>query len=251
MNMASTNKVMGMRFLSAIILSVLSLSLSSLSFADNKALIDSLSQSIPGLTVKSVEKTKMEGLFQVETTSGEILFSSSDGRYFITGDMYSTENNELVNLSEEKREKVRAQKIAAIPDDQKIIFPAQGDVKGKISVFTDIDCGYCRKLHKEVPELNSMGIEVSYLAYPRAGINSESYNKYVSAWCADDKLAALTDAKNGKALVAKVCDNPVAKQFMLGREIGVSGTPAIILQDGGLIPGYINARKIAQALELM
>ena len=220
-------------------------------FADNKLITENISKAIPGLIIKDIQSTQIKGMFQVESDSGEILFSSSDGRYFITGDMYSTENNELVNLSEEKREKVRAQKIAAIPDDQKIIFPAQGDVKGKISVFTDIDCGYCRKLHKEVPELNSMGIEVSYLAYPRAGINSESYNKYVSAWCADDKLAALTDAKNGKALVAKVCDNPVAKQFMLGREIGVSGTPAIILQDGGLIPGYINARKIAQALELM
>jgi len=193
----------------------------------------------------------VEGLFQVETTSGDILFSSADGRYFIAGDMYSTENNKLVNLSEERREGERAQKVLSIPNDQKIVFPAKGEVKGKIAVFTDIDCGYCRKLHQEVPELNSMGIEVSYLAYPRAGINSESYNKYVSAWCADDKLAAMTDAKNGKALESRVCDNPISNQFALGRSIGISGTPAIILQSGELIPGYINAQKISQALGLM
>tara|TARA_R110001592_G_scaffold24536_1_gene94394 strand:+ start:197 stop:919 length:723 start_codon:yes stop_codon:yes gene_type:complete len=240
-----------MRFFGAFVLSVLSFFLSTICFAGNKVLIDSLNQSIPGLVVKSVEKTKIEGLFQVETTSGEILFSSADGRYFITGDMYSTENDKLVNLSEERREDERAQKIASIPNDQKIVFPAKGEIKGKISVFTDIDCGYCRKLHKEVPELNSMGIEVSYLAYPRAGVNSESYNKYVSVWCADDKLAAMTDAKNGKALETKVCDNPISNQFALGRSIGISGTPAIILQNGELIPGYINAQKISQALGLM
>ncbi|MFT6030140.1 MAG: thiol:disulfide interchange protein DsbC [Oleiphilaceae bacterium] len=233
------------------VLVFLSLSLSVICFADNKLLSDNLSQSIPGLVIKSVEKTKMDGLFQVETTSGEILFSSADGRYFVTGDMYSTENNELVNLSEAKRESQRAQKISIIPDDQKIIFPAKGEIKGKIAVFTDIDCGYCRKLHKEVPELNEMGIEVSYLAFPRAGLKSESYNKYVSAWCADDKLAALTDAKNGKALEAKVCANPISNQYHLGKEIGISGTPAIILQSGGLIPGYINAQRIGEALGLI
>jgi thiol:disulfide interchange protein DsbC len=233
------------------VLIFLSLSLSVICFADNKLLSDNLSQSIPGLVIKSVEKTKMDGLFQVETTSGEILFSSADGRYFVTGDMYSTGNNELVNLSEAKRENQRAQKISVIPDDQKIIFPAKGEIKGKIAVFTDIDCGYCRKLHKEVPELNAMGIEVSYLAFPRAGVNSESYNKYVSAWCADDKLVALTDAKNGKALEAKVCANPISNQYNLGKEIGISGTPAIILQSGSLIPGYINAQRIGQALGLI
>jgi len=240
-----------MRFLSSIGLSILFFLTSVNGYADNKALIENLSQSIPGLKVKSVENTKIDGLLQVETTSGDILFSSPGGDYFVTGDMYSTENKTLVNLSEEKRGSERVLKINTISNDQKIVFPAKGPVKGKIAVFTDIDCGYCRKLHKEVPELNSMGIEVSYLAYPRAGLNSESYNKYVSAWCADDKLAALTKAKSGQSLESKSCDNPVASQFALGREIGISGTPAIILQDGRLIPGYINAQKIGQALGIL
>jgi thiol:disulfide interchange protein DsbC len=240
-----------MRFLSSVALSIICLLLSVSAYADNKALIKNLSQSIPGLKVKSVEKTKIEGLLQVETTTGDILFSSPEGRYFVTGDMYSTENDSLVNLSEVRRESERAIKIDAISNDQKIVFPAKGQVKGKIAVFTDIDCGYCRKLHKEVPELNAMGVEVSYLAYPRAGINSESYNKYVSAWCADDPLVALTKAKSGQAIESKVCANPVDEQFSLGREMGISGTPAIILQDGSLIPGYVNAQKIGQALGIL
>ena len=237
-----------MKVFGSIFLSSLCFIFANHALAENKQISEALAQSIPGLSVKSVEKTKIDGLFQVEATTGEVLFSSADGKYFVTGDMYSTENNQLVNLSELKREKGRIQKINAIADSQKIIFPAKGELKGKITVFTDIDCGYCRKLHKEVPELNSMGIEVSYLAYPRAGVNSESYNKYVSAWCADDKLDAMTKAKNGKAIDPKVCDNPVADQFSLGREIGISGTPAIILQNGSLIPGYMNAQKIGESL---
>ena len=118
-------------------------------------------------------------------------------------------------------------------------------------MFTDIDCGYCRKLHREIPQLNEMGIEVSYLAYPRAGIGSQSYSKYVSAWCAEDKLGALTLAKNGQEIPAKNCDNPIAAQYELGQQMGISGTPAIVLEDGRLIPGYLNAQKLANALGVL
>lgn len=240
-----------MRIAAIVVLITLNLVVSIQCMANEKQIKENLSKAIPGLQIKTVNKSKMDGIFQVETIAGETLFSDSEGRFFLTGDLYSTQNNELVNLSEESRAKGRAEKINAIPDKDKIVFAAKGERKGKIAVFTDIDCGYCRKLHKEVPELNAMGVEVSYLAYPRAGINSESYNKYVSAWCADDKQTALTDAKNGRSIEAKVCENPVANQFGLGRAIGISGTPAIILQDGTLIPGYVNAQKIGQALGVL
>lgn len=221
------------------------------SVADSKSITESLRNAIPGLAIKNIQETPIKGVYQVETSSGEVLFSSSDGRHFLTGDMYSVDGSKLLNLSEAKREEDRIVKINMIENDQKIVFPASGERKGAITVFTDIDCGYCRKLHQEVPELNAMGVEVSYLAYPRAGINSESYKKYVSAWCADDKLEAMTKAKNGQTLANRSCDNPVANQFNLGREIGISGTPAIILDNGTLIPGYIDAKKIGQALEIL
>ncbi len=209
---------------------------------------DMLSKVLPDLPVKSIQKSELEGVYQVVTEAGETLFFSQDGRYFIAGDLYSLDNNRLQNLSEKKREQIRADKVASIPGDDKIVFPAQGKLKGKISVFTDIDCGYCRKLHKEVPELNKQGVEVSYLAYPRAGEFSESYNKYVSAYCAEDKLLAMTKAKNGQPIAPKVCDNHVTEQYNLGREMGISGTPAIILENGTLIPGYVSADKIVKAL---
>ena len=237
-----------MKLLGKIFLVVMLLSNSALSLADSKLITEIMGAAIPGLVIKDIQETKIKGMYQVETNSGEVLFSSADGRHFFTGDMYAIDNNTLQNLSEVKREADRISKINTITNDQKIVFPAKGERKGSITVFTDIDCGYCRKLHQEVPELNSMGVEVSYLAYPRAGINSESYKKYVSAWCADDKLDAMTKAKNGQPLDVKTCANPVANQYNLGREIGISGTPAIILDDGTLIPGYINAAKVGQAL---
>lgn len=230
---------------------IVCLIVAQVSLADSKLIANSLLSAIPNLAIKNIQETPVKGVYQVETNSGEVLFSSSNGRYFFTGDMYSVDGSKLQNLSEIKREKARIGKIDSITDDQKITFPAVGERKGSITVFTDIDCGYCRKLHKEVPELNAMGVDVSYLAYPRAGINSESYKKYVSAWCADDKLDAMTRAKNGQSLASKVCENPVANQFNLGREIGISGTPAIILDNGTLIPGYIDAKKIGQALEIL
>jgi thiol:disulfide interchange protein DsbC len=190
-------------------------------------------------------------MYLVTTVSGESLYVSSDGKHFLTGDLYIAKPGGIENLSEKRREFGRAEKISAVSDDQKITFPAKGDTKARIAVFTDIDCGYCRKLHREIPALNEMGVEVSYLAYPRAGVGSGSYGKYVSAWCADDKLEAMTAAKNGKSLPNKSCKNPVQDQYMLGQSIGISGTPAIVLEDGRLIPGYMEAEKLGKALGVL
>ena len=118
-------------------------------------------------------------------------------------------------------------------------------------VFTDIDCGYCRKLHNQMEEYNENGIAIHYLAFPRAGIGSASYDKYVSVWCADDQQAAMTLAKNGGENESASCPNPIAEQYDLGRELGVTGTPAIVTTDGMLIPGYVPPAQLRQRLEAM
>jgi thiol:disulfide interchange protein DsbC len=219
--------------------------------ADETQIRKNLGQAMPGLQLASVEASEIKGIFSVTTISGESLFVSADGKHFLTGDMYSAEKGKIVNLSEKRRESGRMKQIASVTDEEKIVFPAKGETKAKIAVFTDIDCGYCRKLHREIPALNEMGVEVSYLAYPRAGIGSPSYGKYVSAWCADDKLEAMTAAKNGKSIPEKSCSNPVKNQYMLGQAMGISGTPAIVLEDGRLIPGYMDAQKLGKALGVM
>lgn len=249
--MALIEKVKDMKVFISAVCYVLVLLVSASVAADDKKIQNALAKVLPDLPVKSITKSELAGVYEVTTEAGESLFFSEDGQFFIAGDLYTLKDSKIRNLSEVKREQDRVVKVNAIPDDQKIVFPAQGETKGKIAIFTDIDCGYCRKLHKEVPALNKMGVEVSYLAYPRAGVNSESYNKYVSAFCAEDKLDALTKAKNGQAIAPKVCANHVTEQFNLGREIGISGTPAIILDSGTLIPGYVSADKIGKALGIM
>jgi len=211
----------------------------------------SLTKAIPSLKIDSITKSEMSGIYRVETDSSEILFTDETGAFFLTGELYTTAGGQLNNLSEIKKKQMRADKIAAVGVKEKIVFAPKGKTLAKIAVFTDIDCGYCRKLHKEVPRMNELGIEVSYLAYPRAGEGSDSYNKFVSAWCADDKLGAMTLAKNGRSIPSKKCSNPVLAQFKLGQALGVTGTPAIVLEDGTLVPGYLTADKLAKGLGLL
>lgn len=234
-----------------LILSIFLVSMPATLWAGEAEIRKTLAEVIPSLKVVKVEKSEIDGLYRVESNNSEALFTDKDASFFLTGELYSTAKGTLSNLTEVRREKSRASKISAIKADQKITFPAIGETKARISVFTDIDCGYCRKLHQEVPRMNELGIEVSYLAYPRAGIGSSSYDKAVSAWCAEDRLQAMTDAKAGKTIAALKCDNPVASQFELGQILGVSGTPAIVLQNGALIPGYVTADKLAQGLGIL
>ncbi|WP_339672122.1 DsbC family protein [Dasania marina] len=205
----------------------------------------------PDWQLQSVSPSRMPGLYKVQILNGPLLYSSASGLQFVAGDLFEITDKGFVNLTEHERSGDRAKLMAGVAKKDMIIFSPAGKVKDYVTVFTDIDCGYCRKLHGEVPKLNEMGIEVRYMAYPRAGIGSKSYNKIVTAWCADDPKKALTSLKQGKTMSLNMCeDNPVAKQFMLGQEIGVSGTPAIITSSGQLLPGYMPADKLAQAIEL-
>ena len=209
-----------------------------------------LAQAVPQLIVSAISESKMPGVYRVTDQRGQVIFVSADGEYFLTGELYSTAGGQLVNLSEQERQAQRLVELAQLDKADKITFPAKGEEKAHVSVFTDIDCGYCRKLHGEVPRMNELGISVSYLAFPRAGVGSASYDKLVNVWCADDPLDAMTQAKAGKVVPSKRCDNPVAAEYNLGNRLGVSGTPAIILSDGSLVPGYVPAEQLAQGLGL-
>ena len=129
-----------------------------------------------------------------------------------------------------------------------IVFPAVGEARGYIQVFTDVDCGYCRKLHNEMAQINELGIEVRYLAYPRAGVDSDTHDKMVSAWCAKDRQSAITQLKAGASVPTKTCQNAISDHYGLGQQLGISGTPAIVLADGRLLPGYLPAERLAAAV---
>lgn len=202
-----------------------------------------------GLEVESVERSEVPGLYQVQLRDGPIVYSTEDGSYFILGDLFYVGPAGFVNLAEEKRSEGRRDALAKVPGSKKIVFPAQGETRAYITVFTDVSCFYCQKLHREVPELNRRGVEVRYLAYPRQGIGSAGFRQLASAWCADDRQDTLTRLKNREELPENVCPgNPVAEQFELGKQLGVRGTPAIVTPSGEMIPGYRSADDLVSLL---
>jgi thiol:disulfide interchange protein DsbC len=203
----------------------------------------------PDWQLQSIDVSRFKGVYKFQVQNGPTVYSSADGEYFIVGDIFQITPKGFVNLAELERDGERAEAMAKIPRKEMIVFSPAQKAKDFVTIFTDIDCGYCRKLHNEVAKINELGIEVRYLAYPRAGIGSQSYNKIVTAWCADDPNEALTGLKQGKKVPLNLCEgNPVAKQYMLGQKLGVSGTPAIITSSGQLLPGYMPAEKLAAAL---
>ena len=187
-----------------------------------------------------ITKSPIDNVYQVEM-GGQLVFVIADGTHLLIGDMVNTKTKE--NLGEKFKQQKMMNAIKSVSIDKMIVFGPK-DAKNHITVFTDIDCGYCRKLHNEVPALNEAGIQVRYLAYPRAGIGSNSYKKYVSVWCADDQQKALTDAKAGLSVPTKECENPIAETFALGGQVGVQGTPTVIFSNGKVTPGYAPAQAL-------
>lgn len=209
----------------------------------------SLEQPSMNLQVESVETSPLQGIYEVKFRNGPAVYATENGKHFIVGDLHAVEGNTFVNLTEKKRDGARLALLDQVDAEDMIVFPAKGKTRGHISVFTDVTCFYCQKLHLEVPELNKLGVEVRYLAYPRGGLNSEGYRKLATAWCSDNPTETLTRLKAKQSVAERVCeDNPVADQFQLGQIAGVTGTPAIITGEGKLIPGYKPAAELAADL---
>ena len=204
-----------------------------------------------GLTVDTVAQSDVPGMYEVQFTNGPMVYATPDGSHFIVGDLFAVTGDGFVNLAERRRDGQRMDQLKAVSVDDMIVFAAEGETRAHITVFTDVTCFYCQKLHREVPELNKRGVEVRYLGYPRAGVGSDGYRQLASAWCADDPQDALTRLKNRETVPDNVCPgNPISDQYVLGQEMGVRGTPAIITEDGRMIPGYQSADDLMVTLGL-
>jgi len=195
-----------------------------------------------GEEITSITASQVPGIFEV-MLGASLFYVSEDGRYALRGDLIDLD--ERRNVSDERRAQARKQVFAELdPADLVSFGPADGKARATLYVYTDVDCGYCRKLHNEVPELNAAGIAIEYLAFPRAGLKSESFDKVAAVWCSSDRQKAMTDAKAGKPVDAPACDNPVAAQFELGQSMGVNGTPAVYTKDGEQLGGYVPAKRL-------
>lgn len=214
-----------------------------------------IAQAVPGTPIISVRPSPMPGVFAVETQGG-IVYASGDGQYIIQGDLMQLKGKDVVNLTEQANAVKRVAVLNGIDRRDEIIYLAKngGKPKAVLTVFTDVDCGYCRKLHQEVPAMNRLGIEVRYLAWPRdlprVGPNAGAGLVMNQVWCSTDRERALTLAKQGQPLPpAKAgCKAPIAEQFALGQTLGVRGTPAVFTAKGEMIGGYLTAQQAAQAL---
>lgn len=217
-----------------------------------KKITDTLKVSRPDLNFGNIEKTKIQGLYLIRVNATQFLYVGETGEYAIAGDMYHAKPGEFVPVVARHITEMRKNKMGAIAPDDVIAFPSSTDKTEEIIyVFTDVDCHFCRKFHNEtLPALSVRGVEVRYLGFPRAGIGSESYKKITSAWCASDKKQALSALKNREAIPENICnDNPIADQYGLGQEIGITGTPAMILEDGTLLMGYRSAKELLAVIE--
>lgn len=207
--------------------------------------VAAVSARIAGSRPEDFRTTPVAGIYEYRH-GAEIIYVTEDGRFAFTGDLFSMA--ERVNITEARRKELRQQLLAGVPESSMVVFPA-GKPKYTVTVFTDVDCIYCRKLHSQIGEYNRLGITVRYLAFPRNGPGTESWSKAQQVWCSADRRSALTRAKLGEKLPAARCDDPVAREFALGQAMGIEGTPGILTPNGDLLPGYLPPEALLGELQ--
>ncbi|MBS0432986.1 MAG: DsbC family protein [Proteobacteria bacterium] len=209
------------------------------------AVIDAIRKLAPHVNIQAVDKTPLPDLWQV-VAGGQVVYVSADGRYMFQGDAFDLDTGAA--LSDARMDQLRRDALAKIPPNRLIRF-APARPKYTVTVFTDVDCPYCRMFHAHIDEYNKAGIAVDYLFWPRTGLDTPSYYKAVSVWCASDRKRAFTQAKAGVDPKPARCDNPVKHDFELGLDLGVDGTPTIIAADGAVLNGYAAPSKLLQWLD--
>jgi thiol:disulfide interchange protein DsbC len=229
------------------ILLALPLGLAAMAASAQELTKEELASRLNGITAADITDAPIPGMYEV-AVGANVAYVTKDGRYIIRGDIIDVETS--ANVSEETRARARATMLGTVDPASMIVFkPANGAVKHTITIFTDVDCGYCRQFHREIDKVTALGIEVHYLFYPRTGPNTESWTKADEVWCAPDHNAALTRAKLGGSLPESACATPIADHFDLGQRIGVRGTPAIFNEAGELIGGYLPPATLAKVLD--
>ena len=205
-----------------------------------------IASKVPGAKPEDVRATPIPGIYEIMRGT-DAAYVTADGKYAIAGDLYDLRAN--VNLTDNERRTARLKLLDEVPESQMVIFGAK-NAPHTITVFTDVDCPYCRKLHSQIAAYNRLGIRVRYMFYPRTGPNTPSWTRAEEVWCSADRHTALTQAKLGEDLHVKLCPNtPVAREYELGRELNIEGTPAIVLGNGDMLPGYVSPTELAQLLK--
>ena len=224
--------------------------ISIFSYSNENLIYEKISTILPpGTKIESIEKSEFPSIYKVYYGDIQPLYVSEDGDYFIFGDMFNLNSDGIINLTEKDILEKRKFFMQDIDDSELIKFTAKNELFSVV-VFTDVDCGYCRKLHDEIKEYNNVGISINYAAFPRSGIGTETFTKMVGAWCSNNPKETITMLKKGEKLKSTFCDSqPIAKHYAIGNKIGVTGTPAIVSSGGELFPGYYSAEDLLKKLK--
>ena len=218
--------------------------------ADDLLIASKINKVLPeGLSVQSIKKSQIESLYIVDIGDLQPIYASADGKFFFYGELYSVEGDVLQNTTKNEINLKRKMILdSALTPEDFISFKSEAE-EHVVTIFTDVDCGYCRKFHNEIDDFNAEGITVNYVAFPRSGLESDSYNKIVTAWCSTNPKEVLTKMKQGINIDLLMCQNhPVEKHYLLGQKIGITGTPAIITSEGELLPGYLPPAELLKRL---
>jgi thiol:disulfide interchange protein DsbC len=199
---------------------------------------------MPDADITRITPSPINGLYEV-IVGPQVVYMSPDAKYFVSGDLIELKTRR--NYTEEAKSMLRLKQIDAFGEDKMVVYTPPGKVKHTVTVVTDVNCPYCRRLHSEMSEYMADGIKVRYLFMPLKG--PDDFKKTISVWCADDRNKALDIAKSGGEVEAKTCDNPIMESYKLARSLGVNGTPAIILEDGEMLPGYVPVKKLVEQLD--
>ena len=215
---------------------------------DMQDLVNKINLILPdGIKVQDISFSDERNLYVINVGDIQPIYMLPDGEHVILGDIFNISEGEAQSTTEKDKDIFRKNKLIT-SNLETIDFLAKKE-KYSLTVFTDVDCGFCRKFHNEIDQYNNLGISIKYLAFPRAGIDSESYSKMVSAWCSDQADLSITLLKDNKSIPSNSCENSVAEQFELGRTLGITGTPALITQSGKLLPGYVPAQELLMLLQ--
>ena len=202
-----------------------------------------------GAVIELIEPSPIPGIYAVYYGDLQPIYVTQDGSFFIYGDIYKININSISNITEKSVAERRKLILQNIPTEELISFKSSNE-QFSVIVFTDVDCGYCRKLHNQIDEYNSLGISINYAAFPRSGIGTSAFTKMVGAWCSDNPKDSMTKLKNNSPLDISFCENqPVSKQYIIGKKLGVDGTPAIFSMDGEMFPGYIEPEELLLRLK--
>lgn len=216
--------------------------------SDPNVIRQAVIKAMPGSEIDSISLSPVDGLYEV-VVGPSLFYVSTDGRHLFNGNLYDLQAPaNKRDLTEPKLAQARIGAMRKVGDENMIVFKSPNQ-KYAVSVFTDVDCGYCRKLHSEIDQYLAEGITIQYLFYPRAGLNSESYKKAVAVWCSDDRQSSLTKVKKGESIDMQTCDNPIGSHVELATSLGIRGTPMIVTGSGEVLPGYVPAKSLSSRLQ--